>query len=385
MTSISSYHKKSKCFDNHVKNFQNEPLYEVSRIFYMKRIVVKVGTQCLINEKGQVRQDVIEHVMGQIICLKKRGFAVLLVTSGAVATGKTLLQRAPQFLNSGLESKVAFSLGMPHLFNAYQERAARDNLLCAQILLTKNDFRTRSRYLQIMYLFEGLIFEENIIPIVNENDAVSSPESAFVDNDELAGLLAAQVRAHRLIIFTTVEGVYDKNPYEHAAAKLIREICSDDLVPEMDTQKSQMGRGGMQSKLNTALKVSKLGIETVIAHIDHCGTMCWFDEHHEGTKITASKNVSAYKRWLSFCQGVAGVYVNTGAIDALQNKKASLLPIGITEICGDFKKGDVIYVLNEDHKIIAIGQAAYDSQQLHNALGQAQQPELIHCNNMYVY
>jgi glutamate 5-kinase len=351
----------------------------------MKRIVVKIGTQCLIDRLGYVRQSVISDVMNQVICLKKRGFAVLLVTSGAVATGKALLKRAPQFLNSALESKVAFSLGMPHLFNAYQDRANQDGLLCAQILLTKNDFRTRNRYLQIMHLFEGLIFEENIIPIVNENDAVSSPESAFVDNDELAGLLAAQVRAHRLIIFTTVNGVYDKNPNEHPDAQLIREIKPEDIVPTMDAQKSQMGRGGMQSKLNTALKVSKLGIETVIAHIDQCGTMCWFDEHHEGTKVTAARNVSAYKKWLSFCQGVAGVYVNAGAITALQSKNASLLPIGITGIWGDFKKGEVIYVFNEDHKIIAIGQATYDSEQLQAYLGQSQQPELLHCNNMYVY
>nr|CAX83832.1 Glutamate-5-kinase [uncultured bacterium] len=351
----------------------------------MKRIVVKIGTQCLIDRLGYIRQDVISGVMNQVICLKKRGFAVLLVTSGAVATGKALLKRAPQFLNSRLESKVAFSLGMPRLFNAYQDRADQDGLLCAQILLTKNDFKTRDRYLQIMHLFEGLIFEENIIPIVNENDAVSSPESAFVDNDELAGLLAAQVRAHRLIIFTTVNGVYDKNPNDYSDAQLIREISPEDIVPTMDAQKSQMGRGGMQSKLNTALKVSKLGIETVIAHIDQCGTMCWFDEHHEGTKITASRNVSAYKRWLSFCQGVAGVYVNSGAIGALQTKNASLLPVGITEICGEFKKGDVIYVFNEEHKIIAIGQATYDSTQLQHYLGQSQQPELLHCNNMYVY
>ncbi len=351
----------------------------------MKRIVVKIGTQCLIDRLGFVRQDVISDVMNQVICLKKRGFAVLLVTSGAVATGKALLKRAPQFLNSRLESKVAFSLGMPRLFNAYQERANQDNLLCAQILLTKNDFKTRDRYLQMMHLLEGLIFEENIIPIVNENDAVSSPESAFVDNDELAGLLAAQVRAHRLIIFTTVNGVYDKNPNDHSDAQLIHEIHPEDIVPTMDAQKTQMGRGGMQSKLNTALKVSKLGIETVIAHIDQCGTMCWFDEHHEGTKITAARNVSAYKKWLSFCQGVAGVYINQGAINALQSKSASLLPVGITSICGDFKKGEVIYVFNEDHKIIAIGQATYDSQQLQAYLGQAQQPELLHCNNMYVY
>lgn len=351
----------------------------------MKRIVVKIGTQCLIDRCGYVKQDVISAVMDQVVCLKKRGFSVLIVTSGAVATGKALLKRAPQFLNSDLESKVAFSLGMPRLFNEYQNRAYKDGLLCAQILLTKDDFRTRQRYLQIMHLIEGLIFEENIIPIVNENDAISSAESAFVDNDELAGLLAAQVRAHRLIIFTTVEGVYDKNPNEYADAVLIREIHPDDILPTIDSQKSQMGRGGMQSKLNTALKVSKLGTETVITHIDHCGKMCWFDENYEGTKVTASRNVSAYKCWLSFCQGVAGVYINDGAIQALQNQNASLLPVGITEVRGAFNKGDVIYVFNADHKIVAIGQAAYDSVQLSHFLGKPQQPELIHCNHMYVY
>lgn len=351
----------------------------------MKRIVVKIGTQCLIDRCGYVRQDVISAVMDQVICLKKRGFAVLIVTSGAVATGKALLKRAPQFLNSALESKVAFSLGMPRLFDEYQNRAHKDGLLCAQILLTKDDFRTRQRYLQIMHLIEGLIFEENIIPIVNENDAVSSPESAFTDNDELAGLLAAQVRAHRLIIFTTVQGVYDKNPNEHSDAVLIREIHPDDILPTMNSQKSQMGRGGMQSKLNTALKVSKLGTETVIAHIDHCGKMCWFDEYYEGTKVIAAHNVSAFKRWLSFCQGVAGVYVNEGAAKVLQDKSASLLPVGITEIRGEFKKGDVIYVFNNDHKVIAIGQTSYDSDQLELYLGKPQQPELIHSNNMYVY
>lgn len=351
----------------------------------MKRIVIKIGSQCLIDRCGYIRQNVVESVVDQVVCLKRKGHAVLIVTSGAVAIGHTLLRKAPDFLNSRLENKVAFSLGMPRLFDAYQTCAHKKDLLCAQILLTKDDFRTRERYLQIMHLFEGLIFEENIIPIVNENDTITSQESSFTDNDELAGLLSAQVRAHRLIIFTTVKGLYDKNPEKHLDAQLITEISPNDIIPSIDTHKSQIGRGGMLSKLTVALKVSKLGTETIITHIDSCQAVCSMDDHHIGTKIHSSRNVSSFKRWLSFCQGVAGVYANEGAITALKEKGASLLPIGITDIHDHFEKNDVIYIFDNNHRVVAVGQAAYSSKDLQKKIGLSRQPELIHCDNLYVY
>lgn len=229
------------------------------------KVVVKVGTNVLTNSSGELDTNVIHNIVHQIAQLKEKGITIVLVSSGAVGAGKSIVQ-LKQTTDDTTQRQVYSALGQVKLMNLYASYFAEYGLYCAQVLATKEDFTGTEHYKNMKNCFQGLLLD-NIIPIVNENDVVSLKELMFTDNDELAGLTAFMIKADSLLLLSNIEGFYTGNP-TNPAAQLISEVSYGDYSIEeyIQTEKSSAGRGGMRSKFNTAKKMAEKGITTFMAH-----------------------------------------------------------------------------------------------------------------------
>ena len=363
----------------------------------MQTLVIKIGTQTLTTADGVLDYSVLQNLVAQIASLKKQGHFVVLVTSGAVGTGRGLLQQRPQLHAASPinEKQILAAIGQAHLMQAYQQILDQYNLQGAQILLTKQDFITKHHYQNIAHLFQSLRQQDFILPIVNENDSVAIQELMFTDNDELAGLLAAQLGADRLMLLTNVAGVYDKSPSE-PGAQIIPVIDSNGKagapMPSLTAEKSALGRGGMQSKINTARKMSRLGITTHIANGHEKDVVIRLATNEQvGTTVLPQRKASSVKRWLAMApqygasMETPSVIANTRLTEQLKDpdKILSILPVGLTAINGLFAKGERVQVLSEDNELLAIGLARYDVNQLRDCLGQQQQPVFLHIDTLF--
>ncbi len=232
------------------------------------KIVIKIGTHALLTETGYLNQDVINNLVYQIATLNQQNHSVILVTSGAVACGRIRARESLgcEFGSTVADKQVLATLGQPALMRIYAKAFEQYNLLTAQLLLSHNDFKTREHHLNIQQMLDRTLMQKNIIPIVNGNDSVMTEGliHSFTDNDELAGILAMQINADKLILLTNVPGVFDKDPHD-PDAELIDTIYLDDDLPVISDKKSDHGSGGMTSKLNTARNASMMGVVTHIA------------------------------------------------------------------------------------------------------------------------
>ncbi|MEK7434462.1 MAG: glutamate 5-kinase [Cyanobacteriota bacterium] len=352
-----------------------------------KKIVVKIGTNVLTKLNGLLDQKVMYDLVLQVIELKKQNIDVILVTSGAMGAGRSMIKLSEK-MNDVVKRQILASVGQPKLINTYSNFFSEFNYLCAQILATKEDFRDRIHYLNMKNCFNAL-FQDNIVPIVNENDVVSVTELMFTDNDELAGLIASMMSVDALILLTNVDGIFDGNPYDKDS-KVIPIIESDSKIKNhISPEKSQFGRGGMVTKCNIAHKMSLVGITTHIANgktpnvlIDIC------NKKEIGTKFLFQKDASNVKKWIAHSEGYEKgiVYINQGASDALfsKDKAISLLPVGIEKIDGVFEKGDIIKVCNTNKEVLALGMAQYSSNKANTLIGQKGQKPLIHYDYLFL-
>ncbi|MDO8514843.1 MAG: glutamate 5-kinase [bacterium] len=224
-----------------------------------KRIVVKVGTKVLSKKDGSIDTKIVRHVVEQISALKKKGIQVILVTSGAVGTGRALLSAK----DSGYvpQKQMFAAVGQVKLMSMYAELFVKRGYLCAQVLATKEDFRDREHYVNMKNCFEKLL-HESVVPIVNENDVVAIAELVFTDNDELVGLVAAQLHVDAVIILTGVDGVLA----DGRTVALVNSKNAAGVRKYITAEKSTGGRGGMHTKFNVALKLAKRGITTYIVN-----------------------------------------------------------------------------------------------------------------------
>lgn len=355
-----------------------------------KKLVIKVGTQSILSQQGHPSEEIMMNLAQQIATLKQSGHQVVLVSSGAVSTGRRMARKFVDkpFGHSIGESQVLASLGQHELMRLYGELFQKHHILTSQILLTRHDFQTRKHYLNIARLFQEILQHRHIIPIVNENDSVAVDELMFTDNDELAGLIAAQMDADRLIILSNVAGVYTGHP-ENNNATLISEIFPGENVAQVSTAKSPNGRGGMHSKLKTAKKVARLGITCHIASIQESNVISRILSRESiGTTIHAYKKKSNIKRWIAYnIRHQSGkVYVNDRLFELLKENKhaVSLLPVGIVKFQGMFTKNDLIEIRNLRDELIGIGMARYDHIRLSHYLGQKNRPVLIHYNYLHL-
>ncbi len=232
-----------------------------------KRIIVKIGTKVLSRSDGHIEESVLEDLVAQIVRLRKDGTEVILVTSGAMSCGRGLLSKTSSPTETVADKQVFAAVGQVKLMETYAKLFKKYEYLCAQVLVTKEDFRDAEHSENMDRCFLNLL-QSNVIPIVNENDVVAIQELIFTDNDELAGLIAERLKADALIILTSVQGVLDGNPSD-PNSKTIPEITYEHIIDaeaHVTQEKTDIGRGGMLTKFAIAKKMMEAGIVVFIAH-----------------------------------------------------------------------------------------------------------------------
>ncbi len=225
------------------------------------KIIIKIGTKVLSREDGTLDVDFLAGLVEQIVALRKKGIQVVLVTSGAVGAGKSLIA-LPSVKSETQRKQVYAAIGQVKLMTTYSQLFAAHGYLCAQVLATKEDFRDDVHYLNMQNCFEALLLD-SVIPIVNENDVVATTELLFTDNDELAGLVARQLKADSLVILTGTDGILD------AAGKTVSKVDPsniEEVSGYISPDKSTGGRGGMLSKFRVAKELSEQGIAVRIVN-----------------------------------------------------------------------------------------------------------------------
>jgi glutamate 5-kinase len=351
-------------------------------------ITLKVGSNVIANAQGFPDEQVIASISRQIKALREKGHVVILVTSGAVAAGRSIYQ-FPKKTDTVVQRQVLASLGQVKLISLYKEAFEKEGLLCAQVLVTKEDFKSRHHYLNMQNCLSALL-GHGIVPILNENDVVSITELMFTDNDELAGLVSAMMNTNLLIILTNVDGVYDGDP-SVAGTKLI-DVYDPKLinVQEVSTgKKSGFGRGGILTKCQTSEKIAGIGIPVHIANGKTENVVLRIMNREKiGTLFPAQRLASSFKKYMAhvYEEAKGKVMINEGAKKVLLSDKAhSLLPVGITQVFGKFKKGDLIKIIDENEKEVGLGLARYGYKKAKEVVGQKNQKPVIHYDHLYLH
>lgn len=350
-----------------------------SLISNANRVVIKFGTNILTNEEGDVSLPRVYSFIEDVSRLRKEGKEIILVSSGAVGLGKSKL---------GLESTDATALkqacaavGQGRLMSIYEAGFDKYGFAVAQILLTEDDFSQRKRYLSLRTTLNKLL-ELKVIPIINQNDTVSTIELdeiyadmqvCFSDNDKLSALVASELDADLLVILSDVEGLYDSNPKTNPEAKIIPvvENVTDEIL-NLGEGASFGGRGGMRTKLEAARLVTRSGGIVLVANgKTPCVISQIFSQKEIGTIFLPNEELlSGKKRWIGYATNILGkIIVNYGAKKAILEKESSLLPIGVVNVINEFKKGEVVSILDENEKEIARGIVNYSANDCKKIMG----------------
>lgn len=341
-----------------------------------KVIVIKVGSAVLTNEHG-LDLRVVNRLADQIALLHDQGRDVILVSSGAVAAGKNFLNSNIHIPLSLQEKQAAAAIGQSRLMHSYEEVFERYGKVSAQILLTRDDLRSRHRFLNARNTFATLL-QNRIIPIVNENDTVVVQELQFGDNDFLATLILNIVQSELFINLTSADGVYDSNPDLDSEAKkfdFITDMKDLDLE-HMCQGMSNQGSGGMYSKLLAARRAAQIGVPTLVVS----GKIPFvlervFGKQFLGTWVLPEeKSIPQRKFWLAYnLDPVGTVEIDKGAQDALVLYGKSLLSAGVKKIYGKFLAGDLIRIKGEDNTDIGVGLVNFESNELEKIAGKKSQ------------
>lgn len=328
-----------------------------------KRIVFKFGTNTLRNEQGDISLSHLYSFIEDISYLYKQGKEILIVTSGAVALGKTKLKNNTN--DSITLKQAAASIGQPMLMGIWQDGFEKYGITTAQILLTEEDFSNRKKYLSLRLTLHKLL-ENKIIPIINQNDSVSTSElehASFSDNDKLSSIVASKLDADLLIMVSDVDGLFDKNPKEHKNAKLIKNVKK--VTPKIErlaTGASDGGRGGMITKITAAKVATNSGLYAKIVNGKIPNIITKVFDENIGTLFHPNQNLSHKKRWIAYATNIMGeIIVNDGAKDAILKNQKSLLSVGITDVKGNFKRGEIVSVKDIKNIEFARGIASYSS------------------------
>jgi len=339
-----------------------------------KRIIIKIGTSVLTNAAGGVDEPVLERLVGEIALLKEGGIEVIMVTSGAVGFGREVMRSGNSSRHTE-QTKVLAAVGQVRLMNMYAGLFQALNIVCAQVLVTKDDFRDRERYHNMRETFLGLLHGD-VVPIVNENDVIAHKDVSFTDNDELAGLIAAQLEADAVIILSSVDGVLSGdvgNPSTHTVSSI--DLTNIDFYQKFITAKKTVtGRGGMVTKFAVARRLMVCGITVYIANGKRQGIVqSILQGDTVGTRFVPADKISSVKRRLAYADGFAmgTIVVNERAAELLSTKKQamSILPVGIVTVAGDFNKGDIVEIRDEREKKIGFGIAAGDAGRIRTSIG----------------
>ncbi|HNX79378.1 MAG TPA: glutamate 5-kinase [Prolixibacteraceae bacterium] len=354
-----------------------------------RKITVKVGSNVLTKGDGTLNVSRIAHLVEQIAILHKAGLEIVLISSGAVASGRAVL--TPSAKTDPVSARQLWAaLGQVRLMSRYSDLFREFGLNCAQVLTTKENFSSRAHYLNMKNCINTLL-ENRVIPIVNENDTISVTELMFTDNDELSGLMATLAQSEALIILSNVDGVYNGPPGD-PGSEVIREISGDPESSgvEVADEKSEFGRGGILTKLRIARKVADSGITVLIANGSRENILI---DLIAGNNIPytffkpSEHQASGVKNWIAYSDSFAKstVTINEGAVSALMSDKAvSLLPVGITAISGDFRRGDLLRIVDGQKRLIGVGRASFSADKLGREQSAPRQKPLIHYDYLYL-
>ena len=356
----------------------------------MKRIAVKIGSNVLTRKDGTLDITRMSALVDQVAELHHAGMEIVLISSGAVASGRSEVKVGKK-LDSVSARQLYSAVGQAKLINRYYELFREHGLKCGQVLTTKENFGSRTHYLNQKHCMEVML-EHGVIPIVNENDTISVIELMFTDNDELSGLIATMMGMDALIILSNIDGIYNGNPADPASRVIpVVERGKTDLASYVQTGRSSFGRGGMLTKCHIAQKVADEGILVVIANGKRSNILVDLLKDPETIPCTrflpAIKPVSSVKKWIAHSEGFAKgeIHINKGAEEALLAPKAtSLLLVGVTQVVGDFEKDDIVRIVNEEGKLLGVGCAGYGSEEARALIGSRDLKPLVHYDYLYI-
>ena len=340
----------------------------------IQRIVVKVGTSTLTNENGHLDIEKIRKIVLELSNLQDKGYDVILVSSGAVGAGMGLLNinEKPKTL---AEKQMLSAVGQVSLMQIYQTLFKEHKKIVGQLLLTKEEFSNRKRYLNMRNVCNAFL-KRKIIPIINENDAIVSNALKIKvgDNDTMSALVSGLIDADLLIILSDIDGLYNKNPRKYEDANLIHIVgdINEDIKKMAGAEGSKFGTGGMVTKIVAAEMVTKIGTSLVIASGDEPKNITRIVEKENiGTLfVKKNKKISLRKYWLAYGPSKEGALtIDNGAKSALKNGK-SLLSVGIKSVEGTFDKGAIVEIEDLKGKVIATGISNYSSEEINLIKGE---------------
>lgn len=360
-----------------------------------KTIVVKVGTSTLTQGSSRLNRPHMLEIVRALHMLHKQGHRVVLVSSGAIAAGREILGNPPLPALTSVKQMFA-AVGQGRLIGIYEDFFSNYGIHIGQILLTRADVEDLGRFLNARDALSALL-DNGIVPIINENDALSTQEIRVGDNDNIAALTGILCDADLVILLTDQKGLYTADPRVDKKAELIREVS--EITPELEEiaggSGTPLGRGGMATKLQAAKTATASGIDLVIASGDNPADIVALAEGRgEGTYFRAQNRAYYAKRtWLSVAARSQGsVVADDGAVEAMCKKSSNLLPKGIAAICGEFLRGAIISITDQRGNVIALGISRYsskdldvirghDSSEFERLLGFSYGPSAVHRND----
>lgn len=369
----------------------------------LTRVAVKVGSNVLTRADGTLDVTRMSALVDQVAELHKQGVEVILISSGAVASGRSEV-RPTKKLGSVDQRQLFSAVGQAKLINRYYELFREHGIAVGQVLTMKENFATRRHYLNQKNCMTVML-ENGVIPIVNENDTISVSELMFTDNDELSGLIASMMDVQMLVILSNIDGIYNGSPAD-PASRLIRTIRpGDDLSEYIQASKSSFGRGGMLTKTNIARKVADEGITVVIANGRRDNILTEIVKNEEQRQAApgspspaagsqnytrfrpAAQTVSSVKKWIAHSEGFAKgeLHINRQAAELLaSDKPVSLLPVGIVDIKGEFERDDIVAIVDAEGRHIGVGKANCDSAEARESMGKRGRRPVVHYDYLYV-
>lgn len=364
----------------------------------VKTLVIKVGSAQITDGQAGLNTAAMSKWCEQIRWARESGVRVVLVSSGAVASGMGTMKMARPTDVHQLQALAA--IGQMGLVQTWERLGYEHDFQTAQLLLTHDDLSDRKRYLNARSSISALL-DMGVVPVINENDAVTTDYTQFGDNDSLAALIANLIEADLLVILTDQQGLYNKNPREYDDAELVSSaVASDPVLMEMASSKGgALGKGGMATKIRAAEIANRSGCHTVIALGSNDNVIQRILQGEKlGTALASDQEtMAARKRWIGGQMHKRGVViVDDGAREALCSKGTSLLPVGVVSVEGDFQRGELVFIEDKQGRLIARGLVNYsakDAQQLVGCpshtipekIGFMIEEELVHRDNMVVH
>jgi len=363
-----------------------------------EKIVIKLGSSIVTNDGNGLDERCLSSLIKQISILSSQNKKVILVSSGAIAAGlkKLGIEKKPKILS---ELQSAAAVGQMDLVRMYEKLFSDNDLVSAQVLLTHNDLSDRKRYLNARSTIFNLM-KNNVIPVINENDTVASEEIRFGDNDTLAAMVANLIEADILVLLTDQDGLFSSDPRQDSNARLISHSYVDDksLDDSATGTMSEIGTGGMATKILAARRAALSGAHTIIASGKKSNVLVDLSKDEDIGTLLQSREVKlvARKKWLADNLKSNGkIFIDDGAEKALIQKGKSLLVAGVTRVTGTFDRGEVIQCVNESGDEILKGIVNYNSEEVKKiiglssdkieaVLGYVNESSLIHRNNMMI-